>query len=106
MEIQFKKIRKKVNIDILGLAETNLNWECKSTKQQCLLAMKDKTTNMHTKIEFSSCTQPTHMQQWSYLPGGKLTMIRSPWTSRASTTTDNSNMGQWTKLTLNGPNSH
>jgi hypothetical protein len=88
-----------LNVDILGLIETNIDWEKQNVRQQCKYAMRSKTPN---KIQFSSYLQSTANTNSTYLPGGTLTLVHSPWSSRTSSTSDPSGMGRWSEVTLNG----
>jgi hypothetical protein len=92
-------LTEAMGVSILGLAETNINWNIRNTQNRCKRAMQ---SNHAHKFQFSSCIQPSDNSLSSYLPGGTMMIAYEPWTSRATSCNDKSNMGRWSEITLHG----
>ena len=86
------------NIDILGLAETNLNWHNRGTKESMLHKLKSSITK-NTRIITSSANIKTKS---NFLPGGTMMISHNQISNRTSSSVDKSPMGRWTSITLQG----
>ena len=87
IKIQGNELAQKIHklqADIVGLAETNLNWQFKNTKQQAKMSLNLPDTK--TMLVTSNLQKLT---KTAYQPGGTACLLRDPWTGRIkSTTTD------------------
>lgn len=85
-----------LNIDFLGLIETNLDYKYEGVKDQChkILRRYFKQTRI---CEASSELNPDR----AHKPGGVLSVLAFPWASRSKARADES-LGRWTETTING----
>jgi hypothetical protein len=89
--------------DILGLAETNLDWEQGNTTSGCTNILRNYWKQK--KIGFSSSTNKNKQSgttSRSYRPGGTMMVVGFPWASRSTIKNDTSGMGRWTEAELLG----
>jgi hypothetical protein len=84
-------------VDMLCLAETNLDWEAREVKSKVTQVLRKYRKSSKVATSSSSWSNDT-----SYLPGGTLTLAGNPWSTRATTGSDTSGMGRWSEATING----
>jgi hypothetical protein len=85
---------EKHNIEICGLAETNTDWEYKSTKDE--LTNKAKNIFRNSALNFSN-NQFRSEHKTSYQPGGCIHICTNHWTGTIiQKIDDDRNMGRWT----------
>jgi hypothetical protein len=85
-------------VDMLCLAETNLDWEARDVKLRVIQVLRNHWKTSKVATSSSSWTWP----ESSYQPGGTLTLVGNPWASRATTGADSSGMGRWSEVTITG----
>lgn len=88
---------EQLGINVLGLAETNTDWQAKDLRQGVHLRLRRYWK--HTKIAFSSSD---YRLDSAYQPGGMLIVVGQPWSGRASVSHEESGLGRWTEATLTG----
>lgn len=85
------------NIDILGIAESNLDWNFSNVREKCYSIIKRYWNQ--TKIG-STCS--TENQQKIYQPGGVLMITGNDWANCSVSKNDPSDLGRWTESTITG----
>ena len=93
-----KDAANRLDISILGLIETNLNWNKGNLQQRIKTAFNPRSHHRQSSMN------PTDTEQSTYLPGGTATIVNEPWTSKTSSTTDPTGMGRWSEISLQGRN--
>ena len=91
----------ELNIDIMGIVETNTDWSWKDTKSTITSTLRryfSRTTFSvsQSNIKFDSIFQP----------GGTLSVATNKWSTRTSTSCDPRQMGRWSEITLTGKLEH
>jgi hypothetical protein len=87
----------EMNVDILGLAETNLDWSNHETDNAC-----DSIFRKHwgpTKVNKSSSDVTFNSP---YQPGGTMTMVRGKWAGRTRAEGSDGGLGRWSELRMEG----
>lgn len=88
-----------IGADIIGLAETCINWKVKSNKHNISTTIRG--TYKHHAMSIPTIATATNSK---YLPGGTLSLVTDKWANRViEKITDTDEMGRWTgfKLRLN-----
>jgi hypothetical protein len=94
---------KKMNVDIFGITETNLNWNTKS-RMEARQIIQQKDNYFSAQLATSSNKQPTLTH---YQPGGTDTAITNKWTGRITKQiNDTSGMGRWSGFKMQTNNSN
>jgi hypothetical protein len=83
-------------VDMLCLAEMNLDWEAHEVKNKVTQVLRKHWRSSKVATSSSSWRLP----DTSYQPGGTLTLVGNPWSSRATTSNDPSRMGRWSEATI------
>lgn len=86
-----------LQVDIAGLAETNLDWNNFENKNNCANIFRNYWKQ--TKIGMVSSNHRTNQ---FYQPGGVAMITGFPWASRSKTYLDESGLGRWTESELTG----
>ena len=86
-----------LSVDVLGLAETNLDWQARGTRHDVQSRLQRYWK--HSKI---GVTSSDYRFDSVYQPGGTLLLVGQPWSGRASTTEDESGLGRWVETSLIG----
>lgn len=87
------------SVDILCLAECNLDWKHKNTENTCTTIFKKYWTQ--TKI---SCNNSTERFGKMYQPGGVCMIVGEKWANQSKPGQDNSGLGRWTETIITGRN--
>lgn len=88
---------KEHQIDVIGLAETNISWTHSSHNRALQIAMKH---NKQTRLTTASSIEAGST---NFLPGGTCCSIHNKWIGRITETLqDNTRMGRWTGFKLTG----
>jgi exonuclease III len=90
---------RKMGIDIVGLVETNLDWEFGDVAHDVKGLMQRDWKN--AQFSFSASTKTGNS---AFLPGGTMMAVRAPWAAMTKMTSDCSGMGRWTEATICGVN--
>jgi hypothetical protein len=88
----------------MGIAETNIDWQLKSPPHRNSkkhISGELRRFWKRTCISFSS-SDHRPVTKSSYQPGGTLTLVGNPWSSRTNTSADPTGMGRWTTATIQG----
>jgi hypothetical protein len=86
------------SVDILGMAETNLNWNDREIKNGCTRRLREFLGDIKVQASASLVTFGT-----AYQPGGTAMIIRGRWLGRViKSNQDPHNMGRWSCTLLLG----
>ena len=88
----------KINADIIGLSETNLDWKFGTVKSTVNYIFRRYWS--HMKACFSSSDK--NCEESEYQPGGTALIVGQPWSGRATMTDDQSGLGRWSEATITG----
>jgi len=88
---------KDIQADIVGLQETNVNWQNTSCLRMLNQAVKKGNTASKSATASASMSWDTADQ-----PGGTCIWARDPWAHRTVTTLSDSPLGRWSGITLQG----
>lgn len=89
----------ELNIDILGLVETNTDWDWKNLKSKTI----GKIRTHFSRSTFAFSNSRIHFNS-AFQPGGTLTLATNKWSTRSEPSTDPHSMGRWSVITLSGRN--
>jgi hypothetical protein len=92
-----------LGIDILGIVETNRDWQTKNTKNQAMAIFRRYWKK--TVFAFSSSDhryRKNHHEYSTYQPGGTCTIVNNTWAARTLASHDPSGMGRWSQMSING----
>jgi hypothetical protein len=91
-----------LGIHILGMAETNTDWQTRDTKSSTTSILK--RYGKKTSFSFSSSNHRHQIdnKHTKYQLGGTMMVVKNPWSARCTTSHDQSGMGRWSSATLSG----
>ena len=89
------------SIDLLALAETNINWNNRTTNHQVRNIMKK-----YWPQSLMATSSMTTNRNVIYQPGGTLTILGNKWSGGANGSQDPSGMGRWNAFKITGRQSH
>jgi hypothetical protein len=92
-----------LGIDIMGIVETNRDWQTPNTKHQVTSILRRYWKK--TLFAFSSSDHRYQKNQHDpseYQPGGTCTFVNNSWAARTSPSQDPSGMGRWSQLSVSG----
>jgi hypothetical protein len=88
-----------LEIDLLGMAETNVLWTFQDVRQQCTSVLRNYWK------QSKQCTSSSALGFGKiYQPGGTMSIIGNKWASRSKLTQDSSQLGRWTECEIQGKN--
>ena len=88
---------QELQLSILGLVETNTDWDWKQTKTETTAILRRYFTR--TSFAFSSSVIRFDS---IFQPGGTMTIAMNKWGARATPSNDTSSMGRWSSQTIKG----
>jgi hypothetical protein len=86
-----------IQADIIGLAETNLDWSTDRNINKCRSIFRNYWKQ--TKIGF--CSSNCHTNKY-FQPGGVASITTSNWSSHSTIINDPSGLGRWTETEITG----
>jgi hypothetical protein len=87
----------EVQAAIVGLTETNLDWQHRDIRNKCRQIFQ-KYCN---RVSMSTSSWNLRFDR-PYQPGGTTTVVGSPWAGRVKVTSDTRGLGRWSISTLTG----
>jgi hypothetical protein len=88
---------KELNVSILGLAETCLDWSNVESTNKCKTILRNHWGNTRINQSSSDTTFET-----VYQPGGTMTAVMGKWAGRASIEGVDAGMGRWSEVRIVG----
>jgi hypothetical protein len=92
----------ELGINILGLVETNVDWQCRIPSKYKSKTAITKILRQFWKQTCMAFSSSDHRPKFFFQPGGTLTLAGNPWSGRASADTDPSGMGRWSSISIKG----
>jgi exonuclease III len=94
-----KKAIQELEIDIVGMAETNKDWNNEQLKSRCKSIFKE-----YWKPTRIGMTSSEHRFDSDYQPGGNMMITGYPWASQTTIRKDESGLGRWVESEISGGN--
>ena len=89
-----------INVSIMGMAETNTNWDTTNARQICRKNWSKTFTGLAME---ATCSSRGQTPGKIYHPGGAALLVTGTWTGRISMKgSDPKGLGRWSYMTLQG----